>query len=268
MKSIFSGFSDFLINLSGGSTSLLAVFAGIIVMLLTSLGAFLAIFSKRTSNKGTEVSLAFAAGVMIVASFTSLILPGIEHAGKFYPVALGIILGIFIVYLIEKNVPHEHIIKGFEGNEEYKSKIKTAWLLVLTVVIHNLPEGLAVGTAVAFDPKLGMLTTLAIGIQDIPEGTVVALPLAIITGKRLKAIIFGVLSGFSELVMVVAGAVFFKYFSLLLPYGLGFAGGAMLYVTIKEMIPEIYKEQENEILITLSFFVGFFVMLFLDSSLM
>jgi len=250
MKSIFSGFSDFLINLSGGSTSLLAVFAGIIVMLLTSLGAFLAIF------------------VMIVASFTSLILPGIEYAGKFYPVALGIILGIFIVYLIEKNVPHEHVIKGFEGNEGYKSKIKTAWLLVLTVVIHNLPEGLAVGTAVAFDPKLGMLTTLAIGIQDIPEGTVVALPLAIITGKRLKAIIFGVLSGFSELVMVVAGAVFFKYFSLLLPYGLGFAGGAMLYVTIKEMIPEIYKEQENEILITLSFFVGFFVMLFLDSSLM
>ncbi|MBO8152401.1 MAG: ZIP family metal transporter [Candidatus Marinimicrobia bacterium] len=268
MKSIFSGFSDFLINLSGGSTSLLAVFAGIIVMLLTSLGAFLAIFSKKTSSKGTEISLAFAAGVMIVASFTSLILPGIEYAGKFYPVALGIILGIFIVYLIEKNVPHEHVIKGFEGNEGYKSKIKTAWLLVLTVVIHNLPEGLAVGTAVAFDPKLGMLTTLAIGIQDIPEGTVVALPLAIITGKRLKAIIFGVLSGFSELVMVVAGAVFFKYFSLLLPYGLGFAGGAMLYVTIKEMIPEIYKEQENEILITLSFFVGFFVMLFLDSSLM
>ena len=235
---------------------------------LTSLGALFAIFSTKMSSKGTEVSLSFAAGVMIVASFTSLILPGIEKAGKFYPVGIGIVLGILLIYFIEKNVPHEHILKGYEGSDEYKEKIKVVWLITLAVIIHNLPEGLAVGTSIAFDKRLGLLTALAIGIQDIPEGTVIALLMAMLTGKRIVPILIGVLSGFSELVMAVVGAIFFKYFSFLLPYGLGFAGGAMLYVTIKGMIPEIYKKQENEILIIFSFFIGFFVMLFLDSSLM
>lgn len=106
------------------------------------------------------------------------------------------------------------------------------------------------------------MTVLAIGIQDIPGGTVIALPMVMITGKRIIPILIGGLSGFSELVMAVIGVIFFKYFSFLLPYGLGFAGGAMLYVTIKEMMPEIYKKQENEILITFSFFIGFSAMLF------
>jgi ZIP family zinc transporter len=115
--------------------------------------------------------------------------------------------------------------------------------------------------------EVGLVTTIAIGIQDFPEGTVVSLPLATIQRKRLQPIAMGVLSGFAEMAMVLLGAYFFTLFSWLLPYGLGLAGGAMLYVTVKEMIPEIYREEKSDTLITLGFFLGFYVMLFLDSML-
>ncbi|RLF88285.1 ZIP family metal transporter, partial [Thermococci archaeon] len=108
---------------------------------------------------------------------------------------------------------------------------------------------------------------IAIGIQDFPEGTIVSLPLAVLQKKRLQPIMMGILSGVAEMVMALLGAFFFTSFHWLLPYGLGLAGGAMLYVTVKEMIPEIYRKEENETLITLGFFLGFYVMLFLDSML-
>ncbi|RLF78653.1 ZIP family metal transporter, partial [Thermococci archaeon] len=108
---------------------------------------------------------------------------------------------------------------------------------------------------------------IAIGIQDFPEGTIVSLPLAVLQKKRLQPIMMGILSGVAEMVMALLGAFFFTSFHWLLPYGLGLAGGAMLYVTVKEMIPEIYRKEENETLITLGFFLGFYVMLLLDSML-
>ena len=256
-----------LLELSGGNVVLAAVYTGLFASLTTSLGSLAAVFAKKLPDWSVELSLSFAAGVMIVASFTSLILPSIELAQSFAPAGLGILLGILLIFAADRLIPHEHLVKGYEGPKEFKNLLKAVWLIVFAVIIHNLPEGLAIGTSIVYDLELGLVTAIAISIQDIPEGTVVALPLAVIQKKRLQPIVLGILSGLSELLMAVLGAYFFNAFSVLLPYGLSLAGGAMLYVTIKEMIPEIYKKEENELIVTVGFFLGFYTMLFLDSML-
>ncbi len=267
LENFITNLSRWILNVSGGSIMWVAFYAGLFVALMTSMGAFLAIFSRKIPDRGVDFSLSFAAGVMIVAAFTSLILPAIESTGSFTPAALGIALGVLLIAAIDRYTPHEHLVKGYEGPEEFKNRLKMVWLLVFAVMIHNLPEGLAVGTSLAYNLEVGLVTAIAIGIQDFPEGTVVSLPLAVLQKKRLQPILMGVLSGVAEMVMVIFGAYFFTLFGWLLPYGLRLAGGAMLYVTVKEMIPEIYRRKENDLLITLGFFLGFYVMLFLDSML-
>lgn len=267
MVSMVEKIGEYLMQISGENVVAAAFYAGLFVALMTSLGSFLALFANKMPEWGLDVSLSFAAGVMIVASFTSLILPGIEITGKFTPVAIGIFLGIFLIFLMDKYLPHEHRIGGYEGPKKFREKIRIMWLIVFAVIIHNFPEGLAVGTTMVYDLHLGIITAIAIGIQDIPEGTVVSLPLALMQKKRLKPIAIGVMSGVAEMMMVIAGAIFFNYFSSTLPYGMGLAGGAMLYVTVKEMIPEIYERREHDVVITVGFFLGFYVMLFLDSIL-
>jgi len=267
LENFIANLAEWILNLSNGSTMWVAFYAGLFVAVMTSLGAMVAIFAKRLPESGVDFALSFAAGVMIVASFTSLILPAIESTGSFSPAGIGIALGVLLIYAIDKLLPHEHLVKGYEGPKSMKDRLRKVWLLVIAVIIHNLPEGLAVGTSLVYNLQVGLVTTIAIGIQDFPEGTVVSLPLAAIQKKRLQPILMGVLSGFAEMAMVLVGAYFFTLFSWLLPYGLGMAGGAMLYVTVKEMIPEIYKREKNETLVTLGFFAGFYVMLFLDSML-
>ncbi|MDK2983669.1 MAG: zinc transporter, family [Thermococcaceae archaeon] len=267
LENFVTSLSTYLLAVSNGSLMMVAFYAGLFVALMTTLGSLLAIFSHKMPDWGVDFSLSFAAGVMIVASFTSLILPGIEVAESFAPVGVGILLGIVLIYAIDRFVPHEHLVKGYEGPEELKNRLKVVWLIVLAVIIHNLPEGLAIGTSLAFDVKRGVVTAIAIGLQDFPEGTVVSLPLATLQKKKLQPILMGALSGVAEWIMVLVGAFFFTIFHSLLPYGLGLAGGAMLYVTVKEMIPEIYKHEKNELLVTAGFFLGFYIMLFLDSML-
>ncbi|ASJ00679.1 ZIP family metal transporter [Thermococcus gorgonarius] len=267
LEGFMSSLSSWLLSISGGSLIVVAAYAGVFVALMTTLGALVAIFANRMPKWGVDVSLSFAAGVMIVASFTSLILPAIESTGRFVPAGIGILLGVITIYAIDRFIPHEHLVKGYEGPKEFKEKLRVVWLIVLAVIIHNLPEGLAVGTSLVYNLQTGLVTAIAIGIQDFPEGAVVSLPLATLQKRRLVPIILGALSGVAEMVMVILGAVLFTIFHSLLPYGLGMAGGAMLYVTVKEMIPEIYKREENETLVTLGFFLGFYVMLFLDSML-
>ncbi|WP_099212215.1 ZIP family metal transporter [Thermococcus henrietii] len=266
LEGFIEGLARYLLKLSGGSPIWVSFYAGLFVALMTSLGAMVALFAKRIPEGGVDFSLSFAAGVMIVASFTSLILPGIESAG-FPPVAVGIALGVLLIYAVDRLLPHEHLVKGYEGPKGMKERLRKVWLLVFALIIHNLPEGLAVGTSLVYNLEVGLVTAIAIGIQDFPEGTVVSLPLAVIQKKSLGPVLIGVLSGLAEMVMVILGAVFFTTFSWSLPYGLGLAGGAMLYVTVKEMIPEIYRGEKSETLVTLGFFAGFYVMLLLDSAL-
>ncbi|WP_461864659.1 ZIP family metal transporter [Thermococcus sp.] len=267
LENFIADLSRWILSMSGGSIMWMAFYAGLFVALMTSMGALVAIFAKRIPDSGVDFSLSFAAGVMMVAAFTSLILPAIESTGSFTPAAVGIALGVLLISAIDRYTPHEHLSKGYEGPEEFRNRLKMVWLLVFAVIIHNLPEGLAVGTSIVYNLEVGLVTAIAIGIQDFPEGTVVSLPLAVLQKKRLQPIMTGILSGVAEMAMVLVGAYFFTLFGWLLPYGLGLAGGAMLYVTVKEMIPEIYRKEENELLITLGFFAGFYVMLFLDSML-
>ncbi|NJE43380.1 ZIP family metal transporter [Thermococcus sp. GR6] len=267
LDNFIANLAEWMLEISGGSILWVSFYAGLFVAIMTSLGAMVAIFAKNIPERGVDFSLSFAAGVMIVASFTSLILPAIESTGGFGPAGIGIALGILVVSMIDRLIPHEHMVKGYEGPSDLKDRLRKVWLLVLALIIHNLPEGLAIGTSLVYNLEVGLVTAIAIGIQDFPEGTVVSLPLAVIQKKRLQPIMIGVLSGLAEMAMVILGAIFFTAFAWSLPYGLGLAGGAMLYVTVKEMIPEIYKREENETLVTLGFFVGFYVMLFLDSML-
>jgi len=254
-------------QVSGGNTMLAALYAGLFVATTTSLGSLIAVLAGRLPEWSVEVSLSYAAGVMIVASFTSLILPSIDITGSFTPTAAGVLLGVLTVYAADRLLPHEHLVRGYEGPREFKRLLRKVWLIVFAVIIHNLPEGLAVGTTMAYSMKLGLVTAIAIGIQDVPEGTVVSLPLAVLQKRRLQPILLGVLSGLAETATVLLGAAVFTATRALLPYGLALAGGAMLYVTIKEMVPEIYKKEENELLVTAGFFLGFYTMLFLDSML-
>ncbi len=267
LENFISSLAEWILTLSNGSIMWVAFYAGLFVAIMTSLGSLVAIFAKNIPDSGVDFSLSFAAGVMVVASFTSLILPAIEETGSFVPAGVGIFLGVLLIHAIDRFLPHEHLVRGYEGPKSLKDRLRKVWLLVIAVIIHNLPEGMAVGTSLVYNLEVGLVTTIAIGIQDFPEGTVVSLPLAAIQKKRLLPITMGVLSGFAEMAMVLLGAYFFTIFGWLLPYGLGLAGGAMLYVTVKEMIPEIYRGETNETLVTLGFFTGFYVMLILDSML-
>lgn len=264
MTELLGPFSTYLFN---SSIMPLAFLAGMFVALTTSLGSLLALFSRKIPSWGVDLSLSFAAGVMLVASFTSLILPSIEISKSFLPTATGILLGILLMYFVDCLIPHEHLIRGYEGPKDFKNRLKTAWLLTFAMIIHNFPEGLAIGTALNLEVETGLVTALAIGIQDLPEGIVVSLPLATLKKKRFEPILLGALSGMVELIAVLIGAYFFKIFTLFLPYGLGLAGGAMLFVTVKEVIPEIYKHEKNELIVTSGFFLGFYTMLFLDSMI-
>lgn len=249
-------------SLTGGNTLVAALYAGLFVAATTSLGSTLIFFFKEGSLDLT-LSLAFAAGVMLVASFTSLILPALNLAG-FPPVALGTALGVLVIHLVDRLVPHEHLVRGYEGPPSAARLLRKAWLVALAVIIHNLPEGLAVGTSMAYSIPVGMATALAIGLQDVPEGLAVAMPVAASRGRR-AGVLLGILSGFSETLTAVVGAALFTLAGWLLPLGLSFAGGAMLYVTLKEAVPEIYREDEPPLKITLGFLAGFYLMLFLDS---
>jgi ZIP family zinc transporter len=252
-------------ELASGDKLVASALAGFFVAFTTTAGAAAVFLARRESALKMDVELSFAAGLMLVASFTSLILPGIRAAG-FAPVAVGIALGVAAIHVLDRLVPHEHTFKGYEGPPEMRRVQRKVWLLALAVIIHNFPEGISVGVTIAYSIPLGVATAVAIGIQDIPEGWAVALPVAKVRG-RVIGFLVGALSGLSETAMAVAAALFFNLFSWLLPVGMGFAGGAMLYVTLKEVIPEIYREGVSELRVTLGLLAGFYVMLFLDSML-
>ncbi len=199
---------------------------------------------------------------MLVASFTSLILPGLE-VGSFWEVSFGIVLGFALMALLENLVPHEHTLKGTEGLSP--QRINRLYLIVLAIIIHNIPEGLSVGIASAYSKEKGLETAIAIALQDVPEGFVVSLPLTVITGKLFMSLWVGFLSGLLESLFALLGYAFFELFGSFLAVGLGFGGGAMVYITAKEVFPEAYAEGKHT-QTTLAFLLGLLLMLFLDTS--
>ena len=246
---------------------------------LTAVGAGAVFFFKSINRKVLDGMLGFAAGVMVAASFWSLLSPAIEMAEKmevpaWMPALLGFLLGGVFLWTVDKILPHLHM--GFPMKEA--EGIKTSWqrsvLLVLAITLHNIPEGLAVGVAFgalyadlpAASLAGAVALALGIGIQNLPEGTAVSVPLRREGLSRAKSFWFGQLSAIVEPIAGVLGAAAVIYIQPILPYALSFAAGAMIFVVVEELIPESQHEKNTDIA-TVGAMVGFAVMMTLDVAL-
>lgn len=256
-----------------------ALFATLFTWFVTALGASFVFFFKTINRKVLDAMLGFAAGVMMAASYWSLLAPAIEMAEgsgipSWVPATSGFLMGGCFLWGVDKLMPHLHL--GFPMEEA--EGISTGWrrsvLLVLAITIHNIPEGLAIGVAfgaLAADlpsASLGGAIALAIGIgiQNFPEGTAVAVPLRREGFSRLKSFWYGQLSGVVEPIAGVIGAVSVIYMRPVLPYALAFAAGAMIYVVVEELIPESQLDKNTD-LATVGAMAGFAVMMTLDVAL-
>jgi ZIP family zinc transporter len=221
--------------------------------------------------------LGFTGGVMVAASFWSLLAPGIEMSPgegftKVMPAAIGFGLGALFIFSLDKVLPHIHI--NFKESEGIKTPWHKTTLLVLAITLHNIPEGLAVGVlfggVAAGIPEASIAGAVAlaigIGIQNFPEGIAVSMPLRRQGVSRFKSFWYGQLSAVVEPVAAVIGAVAVSFFTPLLPYALSFAAGAMIFVVVEEVIPETQQDKYTDIA-TLGFILGFIVMMMLDVAL-
>jgi ZIP family zinc transporter len=249
------------------ATGLLASF---LAGLATGVGALPAIFFKNVPDRVLNTALGGAAGVMLAASSFSLIVPGIEHGNLLWPgygvyvVAFGILLGAFCLDLVDRLLPHEHFILGREGPS---SRMKRIWLFIIAITIHNFPEGLAVGVGFGGgDIANGTSLAIGIGLQNMPEGLAVALPLLGLGYSRLKAIGIATLTGLVEPVGGLLGVGAVTVFQPILPLGLAFAAGAMLFVISDEIIPETHAKGRSR-LATFGIIIGFVIMMSLDNLL-
>ena len=246
---------------------------------VTAAGAALVMFSKNFSQKYLDCSLGIAAGVMIAASFWSLLAPAIEmsvesmgETWKWVPPLIGFILGAVVLRIIDRVLPHLH--PDLNIPEGPKTSWHRSTLLVLAITIHNFPEGLAVGVAFGAaasgveGASIGGAIALAIGIglQSFPEGTAVALPLRREGMGRFKCFWYGQLSAVVEPVAGVLGALLVMSMTAILPYALAFAAGAMIFVVAEELIPESQRKG-NVDLATMGVIIGFAIMMTLDVAL-
>ncbi|UCC81296.1 MAG: ZIP family metal transporter [Candidatus Zixiibacteriota bacterium] len=238
---------------------------GLFITLTNAIGALIVLLWRRPSEKFLDVSLGFAAGIMLTASFTSLILPGIDYGG-IWPVIIGVALGVILLDLSDHIFPHQHAVKGPEGIKT--KRIRAVWLFIIAITLHNAPEGLAVGVGFGSgDIDNALKLMLAIGIQNIPEGLAVAVAaLGVGMGTYFYASLVGIRAGLVEIPLALFGAWAVTIAAPILPYAMGFAAGAMLYVISDEIVPETHRKG-HERLATIGTMVGIVVMLYLDVTL-
>ena len=256
-----------------------ALLGGSVAALATALGTVPVMFSQRLSDRVQDTLFGFGAGVMLAACAFSLIIPGLEAARRLGGAGDGtwaaggligtaILLGGIALMAMDKLLPHEHFIKGREGMDGHAArKLRRTWLFVIAIALHNLPEGLAIGVGYAGNDGLraNALAT-GIAIQDVPEGLVVAVALLAAGYPRWIAVALGMASGLVEPLGAVLGAAVVGYSAALLPWGLGFAAGAMLFVISHEIIPESHRKG-HEAFATGGLMVGFVLMMLLDTAL-
>lgn len=255
------------------SPILMGSFASLLTGLATGVGALPIFFVRRLSDGVQEVMLGFAAGVMLAASFFSLIIPGLEIAagqgasklGAVSLVIFGILSGAACLWLIHRYAPHEHFTLGREGPST--ERIRRIWLFVIAITLHNFPEGLAVGVGFG-GGDLGKALALAIGIglQNMPEGLAVAVALLTLNYSRSQALMVATLTGLVEPIGGIVGAAAVTVVQSLLPWGLAFAAGAMIFVISNEIIPEMHRKAMKNYA-TEGLMIGLVVMMFLDVML-
>lgn len=256
------------------------ILIGILIPFIgTSLGAACVYLMKKEMNKKlNKILLGFASGVMIAASVWSLIIPSIDmsqHMGKlsFIPSAVGVLLGIMFLFSLDKVIPHIHVNSPTEeGPKKYNLKKSTK--LVFSVVLHNIPEGMAVGIAYAAVMNEGNAITFAaalalsigIAIQNFPEGAIISMPLKSEGLSKNKAFTYGALSGIVEPIGAAITIMFSSFFTPIMPYLLSFAAGAMIFVVVEELIPEAAGDNSSDIS-AIAFGIGFVIMMILDVAL-
>jgi len=267
----FSGLSPIMQGLAGSTFT----------WLITALGAAVVFFIKDVRKGFMYTLLGFTAGVMLAASFWSLLNPAIEmaqltwsHQWAWVPVAIGFLGGAIFLFSLDQWLPHLHLNEPIEKSEGVKTNWNRTVLLVLAITLHNIPEGLAVGVAFGAvaegipgaDLAGAIALTIGIGIQDFPEGLAVALPLRRFGMSRTKSFLWGQLSGIVEPIAAVAGVALVMMAQSILPYALAFAAGAMIYVVVEEVIPESQSNGHND-KATLGLMFGFVIMMALDVGL-
>ncbi|QFU83262.1 ZIP family metal transporter [Natronorubrum aibiense] len=271
---------ELFVQIAGDNPVMQGLVGGIVIAMLNLLGASLVLVWRNPSERALDGALGFAAGVMLAAAFTSLIIPGIEQysGGNPIPTLVGIVLGVLFLDRADILVPHAHyLLTGNRRPDEAdpstslpldNERLTPVILFILAITLHNMPEGLAVGVGFGSgDVENAIPLMLAIGIQNIPEGLAVSVA-AINAGldRRFYAVFAGLRSGIVEIPLAVLGALAVSAVEPLLPYAMGFAAGAMLFVISDEIIPETHTRGYERIA-TLGVMAGVVVMLYLDISL-
>lgn len=257
---------------------------GMFTWFCTIIGAAVVFFFKNISRKLLDTMLGFAAGVMIAASFWSLLAPSIEYAASMYgkwswvPAAFGFLGGGVFMRLVDLWVPHLHLGNDIDqaegGHEQERKKLSKITLLFLAITIHNIPEGLAVGVtfgALANNPSQAAFIgavglAMGIGLQNIPEGAALAIPIRTDGKSRWTAFFWGAMSAIVEPIAALIGAAAVIYMTPILPYALSFAAGAMIFVVVEELIPESQTHGHTDSA-TLGLMLGFTIMMILDVAL-
>jgi ZIP family zinc transporter len=270
-------YQDLIQYLEGIDPILAAFYATMFTWLVTAFGASFVFFFKTMNRAVLDGMLGFTGGVMVAASYWSLLAPAIEMSEgegfvKVMPAAIGFLMGALFLFALDKTLPHLHI--NFKESEGIKSPWQRTTLLVLAITLHNIPEGLAVGVlfggvaAGIPEASIAGAVTLAIGIgiQNFPEGIAVSMPLRRMGMTRRKSFMYGQASAIVEPIAGVIGAVAVTFFTPILPYALAFAAGAMIFVVVEEVIPETQQDKNTDIA-TLGFIGGFIVMMSLDVAL-
>ncbi|MBI5062733.1 MAG: ZIP family metal transporter [Desulfatitalea sp.] len=252
------------------STIQLGLLASLLAGLATGVGALPILFFKQIPARMVNIMLGGAAGVMLAATSFSLVVPGIEYGNAVWPglgvyvVIGGMLIGALFLDRVDNWLPHEHFAMGKEGPD---SHLKRIWLFIIAITIHNFPEGLAVGVGFGTgDVGGGTSLAIGIGIQNMPEGLAVALPLLGLGYSRKKAIGYSTLTGLVEPIGGLLGVGAVTLFSQVLPFGLAFAAGAMLFVISDEIIPETHSKGRSRSA-TFGVMVGFVIMMALDNLL-
>jgi ZIP family zinc transporter len=253
--------------------------ATIFTWLMTAFGAAMVFFAKDLNQKLFDTMLGFAGGIMISVSYFSLLAPAIDMSKgsavpSWVPVTVGFLLGGSFLWLLDKILPHLNPSLPPEKSEGIKTRWQRNTLLVLAITLHNIPEGLAVGVAfgavAAGYAKANLISAVllsfGIGLQNFPEGMAVSVPLRFGGMTRRRSFFFGQLSGIVEPMAAVIGALTVSFMQSMLPYTLGFAAGAMIYIVIEEIIPGAQRCQNSD-LATIGAMLGFAVMMVMEVAM-
>lgn len=251
----------------------IALLAALVAGLSTGVGALPIYLKKTFTQKSMDLGMGFSAGVMLVASFIALILPGIEKAKTVFAsdltslaaLLVSLVIGYVFIIVLHDFLPHEHLRK--DNDMTHKRKISRVTLIILAICLHNFPEGLAVGVGFGSgEDASGVALALAISIQNMPEGLVVAFGLLSEGASKNRAFLMALLSGLVEPVAALFGFISTQLTTYALPVSMGFAGGAMLFVICQEMLPELFRDG-NEKNASAGVVLGVVVMLIIDSVL-